>query len=305
MIAAPDPGPVVAAITVSASEPAARWRGSGLRALVRQRALVWAIAVLAALALMAVLGPLLWHDPPSQISLLAALQRPSWAHPMGTDGFGRDIFARFMRGAQISLLVGFIVVIAGAACGGVIGLVAGSWGGLRESLLMRLMDAILAFPALILAMAVTVSLGVGLTTAAIGITVASVPWYARVVRSEVVRIRTLPFVEAAIALGARRRRIMFRHIVPSLLPTLLIQAAAAFGYAILALAALGFVGLGAQIPTPEWGAMITDGLSFTITGQWWVGVFPGLGLLVATTAANVIADRCRDILDPKGAYARV
>ena len=305
MIAAPDPGPAVTAVTATAREPAARWRGSAAATLARQRALLWAVGVLVALVLMAVIGPLLWHHPPSQISLLDALQRPSWAHPMGTDGFGRDIFARFMRGAQISLLVGFIVVIAGAVCGGVIGLIAGAWGGLRENLLMRVMDAILAFPALILAMAVTVSLGVGITTAAIGITVASVPWYARVVRSEVVRIRTLPFVEAAIALGARRRRIMFRHIVPSLLPTLLIQAAAAFGYAILALAALGFVGLGAQIPTPEWGAMITDGLSYTITGQWWVGVFPGLGLLLATTAANVIADRCRDILDPKGAYARV
>ncbi|HEY7145495.1 MAG TPA: ABC transporter permease [Streptosporangiaceae bacterium] len=279
--------------------------GAPARLLLRQRALLWAAGVLVALALMAVAGPLLWHDPPSQISLLSALQPPSWSHPMGTDGFGRDIFARFMRGAQISLLVGFIVVIAGALCGGILGLVAGTWGGLREGLLMRAMDAILAFPALILAMAVTVSLGVGVTTAVIGITIASVPWYARVVRSEVVRIRALPFVEAAIALGARRRRVMFAHIVPSLLPTLLIQAAAAFGYSILALAALGFVGLGAQIPTPEWGAMITDGLSYTITGQWWVGVFPGLGLLIATTAANVIADRCRDILDPKGDYARV
>jgi len=257
------------------------------------------------MVLLAVIGPLLWTDSPDQINLLAALHPPSLPHPMGTDEYGRDIFARFMRGAQISLLVGFIVVIVGAAVGGVIGLAAGVWGGSRDSVLMRTMDAILAFPALILAMTVTVGLGVGITTTAMGITIASVPWYARVVRSEVVRIRSLPFVEAVVALGARRRRVMYRHIVPSLLPTLLVQAAAAFGYSILALAALSFVGLGAQIPTPEWGAMITDGLSYTVTGQWWVGFFPGLGLLIACTAANVIADGCRDILDPKGEYARV
>jgi peptide/nickel transport system permease protein len=251
------------------------------------------------------LGPLFWTDHPDQINLLNSLHAPSASHPMGTDEYGRDVLARFMRGAQISLLVGSLVVVVGAACGGVIGLAAGVWSGVRETLLMRTMDAILAFPALILAMAITVGLGVGIVTSAIGITVASIPWYARVVRSEVVRIRSLPFVEAVVALGANRKRIMYRHILPSLLPTLLVQAAAAFGYSILALAALGFVGLGAQVPTPEWGAMITDGLSYTITGQWWIGVFPGLGLLLTCTAANVIADRCRDILDPKGEYARV
>jgi peptide/nickel transport system permease protein len=271
----------------------------------RQPALTAAIGVLAAMVLLAVIGPLLWPDAPDQVNLLVALHAPSLSHPMGTDEYGRDVFARFMRGAQISLLVGFTVVIVGAACGGVIGLAAGVWGGARETVLMRSMDAILAFPALILAMAVTIGLGVGIVTSAIGITIASVPWYARVVRSEVVRIRALPFMEAVVALGAKRRRIMYRHILPSLMPTLLVQAAAAFGYSILALAALGFVGLGAQVPTPEWGAMITDGLSYTITGQWWLGVFPGLGLLVTSTAANVIADRFRDILDPKGEYARV
>jgi len=297
------------ALDASGAEGRRARPGQGLRGrarwLLSQRALSAAILLLSLMVLLAVIGPLLWTDSPDQISLLAALHPPSLPHPMGTDEYGRDIFARFMRGAQISLLVGFIVVIVGAAVGGVIGLAAGVWGGSWDSVLMRTMDAILAFPALILAMTVTVGLGVGITTAAIGITIASVPWYARVVRSEVVRIRSLPFVEAVVALGARRRRVMYRHIVPSLLPTLLVQAAAAFGYSILALAALSFVGLGAQIPTPEWGAMITDGLSYTVTGQWWVGFFPGLGLLMACTAANVIADGCRDILDPKGEYARV
>jgi len=161
------------------------------------------------------------------------------------------------------------------------------------------------FPPLVLAMAVTIGLGAGLHNAALGIMLTSLPYYARLLRSEVLRIRSLPFIEAAQALGARRGRVMARHIVPHVVSTLLIQAAAVFGYAILTLAALGFVGLGARVPTPEWGAMITDGLQYFLTGQWWIGVFPGLGVLLAVTAASVIADRARDILDPRGQYANL
>jgi peptide/nickel transport system permease protein len=171
--------------------------------------------------------------------------------------------------------------------------------------MMRVMDALLAFPPLILAMAVTVGLGVGLRSAAIGITLVSIPWYARLLRSEATRIRSLAFIEAAAAVGASRNRIVARHVLPHLLPMLLIQLAAAFGYAILALAGLSFVGLGAQVPTPEWGAMITDGLGYSLTGQWWVAVFPGVALLITVTAASMLSDRVRDLLDPRGAYARL
>jgi peptide/nickel transport system permease protein len=224
---------------------------------------------------------------------------------MGTDSIGRDVFARFNEGARISLAVGVLVVVVGAILGGVAGVVAGASPGWVDATLMRIMDAILAFPALILAMAVTVGLGAGLETAALGIMLASLPYYARLLRSEVLRIRSLPFIEAAHALGARRTRIMARHIVPHVVSTLLVQGAAVFGYAILTLAALGFVGLGAQIPTPEWGTMITDGLQYFLTGQWWIGAFPGFGVLLAVTAASVIADRTRDILDPRGRFAHV
>lgn len=275
------------------------------RAGLRRPLLTTAGLALLLLILIALLGPVVWSVSPNRINLLAALQAPSAYHPMGTDEFGRDVFARFVRGAQISLTVGAIVIVIGAAWGGLVGLLAGVLGSWRDVLLMRTTDAILAFPPLILAMAVTVGLGTGIVTGALGITIASVPWYARVVRSEVVRVRNLPFVEAAVAAGASRQWILRRHILPAVLPTLVIQAAAAFGYSILALAALGFVGLGAQIPTPEWGAMITDGLQYTLTGQWWIDVFPGLGLLFAATAANVIADGFRDAFDPKGEYARV
>jgi peptide/nickel transport system permease protein len=208
-------------------------------------------------------------------------------------------------GARISLLVASLVALVGAVVGGLVGLLAGSIGGISDGALMRVMDSILAFPPLILAMAVTVGLGVGVDTAAIGITLVSVPWYARLIRSEALRINSLPFIEASHAIGATRKRIVARHVLPHLLPVLLIQMAAAFGYAVVGLAGLSFVGLGAQIPTPEWGAMITDGLTYALTGQWWIAIFPGVALLVTVTAASMLSDRMRDLLDPRGQYARL
>lgn len=264
-----------------------------------------AVGAVALLVFLAVFGPLIWTQGSVTVNVGNSLLPPSLSHPMGTDSVGRDVFARFNEGARISLTVGIIVVVIGAIVGGAIGIIAGTTGGWVDTVLMRIMDAVLAFPPLILAMAVSVGLGAGLGSAGLGITLTSLPYYARLLRSDVLRIRSLPFIEAAHALGARRRRILLRHIVPHVASTLLIQAAALFGYAILTLAALGFVGLGAQVPTPEWGAMITDGLQYVLTGQWWIGVFPGIGLLIAVTATNVIADRARDILDPRGQYAHV
>jgi peptide/nickel transport system permease protein len=258
-----------------------------------------ATVVLALLVALAVLGPLLWPEDPAAVDVAGALQAPSLEHPMGTDGSGRDIFSRFNSGAGLSLLVAPIVVVVGAVIGGLLGVVAGVAGGWSDAVVMRVMDAILAFPPLILAMAVTVGLGVGVTTAAVGIVLTSIPWYARLLRSDALSVRGRPFIEAARALGADRSRIVRRHVLPHVVPTLLIQGASVFGYAILTLAALGFVGLGAQPPTAEWGAMITDGLQYAITGQWWVGVFPGLGVFLAVTAANILADRARDVLDPR------
>jgi peptide/nickel transport system permease protein len=261
--------------------------------------LAFGIALLAVVAGLAILGPILYTASATGLHLDQALAPPSLAHPMGTDELGRDIFARFDEGARISIAVGLVVVAVGAVIGGLLGLVSGALGGLLDAVAMRTMDAVLAFPPLILAMAITLALGAGLHTAAIGIIIPSIPWYARVVRSETLRVRALAFVEAVTALGASRRRVIFVHILPQVLPTLLVQAAAVLGYAILSLAALSFIGLGAQIPTPEWGAMITDGLQYALTGQWWVGVFPGLGLLALVTGGNLVADHLREVLDPR------
>jgi peptide/nickel transport system permease protein len=267
--------------------------------VLRDRTMAFAIGTLVLVILVGVLGSLLSPHGALQLDLLSSLQGPSLDHPMGTDQLGRDVFARWCEGAEISMSVGAIVAIVGAILGAAVGLTAGTSSSFVDNVLMRVMDAVLAFPALLLAMAVTLGLGVGLRTAAIGIIIPTIPWYARLVRSDVLRIRSLPFVEATVTLGATRRRTVIRHVLPHTLPTLAIQAGAVFSYSILTLAALGFVGLGAQIPTPEWGTMITDGLDSALAGQWWVTFFPGVALLIVATAANVLADRVRDVLDPK------
>ncbi len=275
------------------------------RGLLSDRRIAVPFAVIVALVLFAIFAPILWGDGPDKQDLLHSLESPSWSHPMGTDQLGRDVFARVADGARISLIVATLVTLAGALLGGVIGLLAGTIGGISDGVVMRAMDAILAFPPLILAMAVTVGLGVGLNTAAIGVALVSVPWYARLLRSEALRIRSLPFIEASYAIGMKRSRVIARHVIPHMLPVLFIQMAAAFGYAVLGLASLSFVGLGAQVPTPEWGALITEGLSYSLTGQWWISIFPGVGLLITVTAASMLSDRLRDLLDPRGEYARL
>jgi peptide/nickel transport system permease protein len=275
------------------------------RTILSDRRIAVPLGVIVLLVLFAIFAPILWKYGPNAQDLINSLKSPSTTHPMGTDQLGRDVFARFADGARISLLVASIVTVAGALIGGLIGLLAGTVGGVSDGVAMRAMDAILAFPPLILAMAVTVGLGIGLNTAAIGVALVSVPWYARLLRSEALRIRSLPFIEASYAIGMTRARVITRHVIPHMLPVLFIQMAAAFGYAVLGLASLSFVGLGAQVPTPEWGAMITEGLSYSLTGQWWISIFPGVGLLVTVTAASMLSDRMRDLLDPRGEYARL
>jgi peptide/nickel transport system permease protein len=261
-----------------------------------------AISVIAfgAVIIIAVVGPMLWRLDPLAVDLPARLEPPSWVHPMGTDDLGRDVLARFMAGAAISLTTGLAAVLIGSTVGGTIGVLAGALGGAVDQVIGRVLDAVLAFPSLILAMAITVATGAGLYSAALGVVLTSLPYYARIIRADVLKVRALSYTEASVALGATSQWTIRRHIIPNVISSLPILAAANFGYSILTLAALSFVGLGAQIPTPEWGAMITEGQGFILTGSWWVGVFPGLGVLAVVTCANIFADRLRDLLDPRG-----
>jgi len=258
-----------------------------------------ALAIIVLLVAAGALGPVLWRGDPLNVDVVNALLPPSLEHPMGTDDVGRDVLARFALGARTSLLVAALVTILGTLIGCAAGVVAGLASGWVDVVLSRTMDAILAFPPLIFAMAVAIGVGPGVLAAVIGVVLTAIPWYFRLLRGEVLRLRELAFIESARALGVSPYGLIIRHILPQTTSTVFVQAAAVFSFSILTLAALGFVGLGIQPPTPEWGAMITEGLQYALTGQWWLGVFPGLGVFLAAVASGMVADRMRDLFDPK------
>ncbi|MCF1742228.1 ABC transporter permease [Paradevosia shaoguanensis] len=272
-----------------------------LRRFLNDPEMLLGVVVMLALVLTAILGPFVWRIDPLKVDMLSSLMPPDWQHPMGTDDVGRDVLARFISGAQVSLLVSLVVTVAGTLIGGALGLAAGFAGGWFDIFVSRVMDAILSFPPLILAMAVAIGLGPGVTSAVIGVILAAIPWYYRLLRSEVIRIRNLAYIDAARALGTSPAKTIVRHVLPQTVSTLFIQASSVFSFSILTLAGLGFVGLGIQPPLPEWGTMITEGLAYALTGQWWLGLFPGLGIFLLAAAANLVADRLRDFYDPKSA----
>lgn len=259
-------------------------------------ALRFPLGILLLLAGAVFLGPLIWTTDPLEMDFTAFLAAPSGVHPMGTDATGRDVLARFLAGGRLSLIVGTVVMFAGLIPGALLGLLAARIGGMTDTVLMRIMDSIAAFPPILLAMAVAIGLGGGLWTAVLGVTISTIPFFARLMRSEVLRIQSYPFIEAAQAMGATPAFTLRWHIAPHAASTMLVQCASVFGYAIITLAGLGFVGLGAQVPTPEWGVMITEGMQYALTGQWWLTIFPGLGILIAVVGANLLADRMAQVL---------
>ena len=223
---------------------------------------------------------------------------PSWQHWFGTDEIGRDVFSRVIAGAKYSLLVAFIILIIAVTIGTVIGALAGYFGGFVDEVLMRLTDMFLAFPALILAIAISASLGPSPRNTVIALSVVYWPWYARLVRSQVLSIKTREYVEAARSIGSTPRRVLIRHVMPNAVSVIIIQMTLDVGYAILATSALSFIGLGFQPPTPEWGRMITDGRNF-FRDAWWYITFPGLALSITVLGFNLVGDGLRDYLDPR------
>jgi peptide/nickel transport system permease protein len=249
-----------------------------------------ALAIFLILFLTAAAGPFLWKSDPFKTDLASRLLMPGRAHPLGTDGSGRDLLARFIYGTRISLLSGIVVVFGSGITGMALGIAAARFQGPVDTVIMRLLDMLLAFPQLILAMAVTICLGPSITSACIGISFGCIPVYARLMRSEALQIQNKLFVRSARLLGFHSFYLVIRHIIPISAPTMLVQSAAVFGSTIISLSALGFVGLGAQIPQPEWGAMISDGMSYILSGGWWIVLWPGLGLFFTVAAANLLAD---------------
>jgi peptide/nickel transport system permease protein len=257
-----------------------------------------ALALITLFALCALLAPLLAPYDPLAQELGARLRPPSPEHWLGTDSLGRDIASRILYGARISLIIGVVVVTSAGLVGTAVGLVAGYAGGLVDEALMRLTEVFLAFPALILAMAIAGALGPSLTNAIIAI--AAVTWavYARLVRGQILSLRRREFVEAARTIGASRTRIVVRHLLPNALAPLMIQASFDLGSSIIAAAGLSFIGFGAQPPTPEWGVMISEGRNF-ISTQPWLSLFPGLAILLAVGSFNLLGDGLRDAFDPR------
>ena len=256
------------------------------------------VILIALLALLAVAAPLLAPADPLKQVLSTRLNPPSAAHWLGTDQLGRDVLSRMLYGARISLLIGTVVVGLAASIGTLVGLVAGYAGGWLDEGLMRLTDVFFAFPALILAMAISGALGPSLTNAMIAIAVVTWPVYARLVRAQVLAVREREFVEAARGLGASAERIVWNHILPNTLAPILVQASFDMGGAILSAAGLSFIGFGAQPPTAEWGVMISEGRNYIVT-QPWLSLFPGLAILLTVAAFNLIGDGLRDALDPR------
>jgi peptide/nickel transport system permease protein len=238
------------------------------------------------------------YDPRVDSNLIEARRAPSWQHPFGTDRLGRDMLRRVVHGTRISLTVGFLVVFASGTVGTLLGLTAGYFRGLVDSMIMRLIDILLAFPAILLAIAIVAVRGPGLTNTMIAVSIVGVPGYARVVRSMVLSIREREYVEAARMVGVSDLRIMFRHILPNSLSPIIVQATLGVGGAILFAAALGFLGLGAQPPSPEWGAMIGDGIPFLRQSPHMV-FFPGMAIMLTVLGFNLLGDGLRDALDPQ------
>ena len=262
-----------------------------------------ALTIIGLLAVMALFASFIAPYDPLAQALGQRLEPPSAAHLFGTDQLGRDIASRLLYGARISLVIGVVVVASAGIVGTAVGLIAGYAAGFTDEALMRLTEVFLAFPPLILAMAIAGALGPSLTNAIIAI--AAVTWaiYARLARGQILSLRQREFVEAARAIGVRPARIILRHLLPNAIAPLMIQASFDMGAAIIAAAGLSFIGFGAQPPTPEWGVMISEGRNF-ISTEPWLSLFPGLAILFAVGSFNLLGDGLRDVLDPRLRRAR-
>ncbi|MFG1734350.1 Glutathione transport system permease protein GsiD [Paenibacillus sp. GM2FR] len=248
--------------------------------------------------LVAIIGPLLTQYDPTKVDYSTKLLKPSADHWFGTDHNGRDIFTRIIHGMRLTLSVGFISVIIGAAFGVVLGIISGYYGGKWDALIMRITDVMLAFPGILLALAVVSVLGKNLFNVIIAVSIFSIPTFARVVRGSTLAVRKLEYIDAMRSLGASDGRIIFGHILPNITSPIIVQATLRIAVAILTASGLSFLGLGAQPPTPEWGAMLNDGRNYIMEHPH-VALFPGLSIVFVVIAFNLLGDGLRDVLDPK------
>ena len=269
-----------------------------MRALLHHRGAAAGAVIVLVLASVALLAPWLAPHDPDAMRLGENLRPPSWAHPFGTDSLGRDVLSQVMFGARISLVIGGVSVTLALLGGVPIGLAAGFAGGWLDRLTMRLVDILVSFPTILLAIIVITIFGPGLRNAMIAIGIAQVPLYARLTRGAVLKVKELDYVLAARASGAPESRVLWCHVVPNCLPPLLVQSTLFFATAILSAAYLGFLGLGAQPPTAEWGTMLSKARDFLRVAPH-VSIFPGLTIMVTVIGLNLLGDGLRDVLDPR------
>lgn len=255
-------------------------------------------AMLLCLIALAILAPKISPYDPIKMSPNESLQPPNNKHLMGTDDFGRDIATRVLFGTRISLMVGIIAVGIGGSIGIIVGLIAGYYGGSIDLVVSRIIDIMLAFPGILLALIIMTLLGPSLTNIMIAVGVSDVPLYVRLVRGCVISAKENEYVEAARALGCRKLIIMFRHILPNVIAPFIVVSTLEVAHAILLAAALSFLGMGAQPPTPEWGAMLSEGRRYIRTA-WWMITFPGMMIMVSVLSINLLGDGLRDALDPR------
>ncbi|NWF53856.1 MAG: ABC transporter permease [Syntrophaceae bacterium] len=273
-------------------------RGMLFRRLIRNKLAVFGAVLLLLLTAMAVFAPWVASHNPYKLNIKERFQPPSSAHYFGTDGYGRDLFSRVVYGAAIALRVGFLSIIVAMTAGILLGLISGYYRGWIDSIIMRIMDAILSFPIILLAIGIMAVLGAGFANLMIALGVVYTPRFARLVRSSVLSIREKEYIEAARVTGCGDLTILFVHILPNCWAPVIIQATTSFGYAILWEAALSFLGLGAPPPSPSWGSLLADGKE-VLSRAPWMTYFPGAAIALSVLSLNLFGDGLRDVLDPR------
>ncbi|MBI4640370.1 MAG: ABC transporter permease [Candidatus Tectomicrobia bacterium] len=253
--------------------------------------------IVSGLVVIAILAPFIAPYDPLAINLREELKPPSLVHPFGTDDLGRDVFSRILYGTEISLRVGTVALLFILGIGIPLGAISGYFGGKIDTLIMRLGDVFLAFPNLVLALAISAALGGGIQNVMIAVAAPAWPWYARLVRGVTLSAKEEEYIQAAHALGQSPLRIIFKHILPNCIGPIIVQASQSMGFTILTAASLGFIGIGAQPPSPEWGLMVSTG-RIHFMDEWWVATFPGLAILITVLGFSLMGDGLRDILDP-------
>ena len=269
-----------------------------LRLLSRRNAAVLGAAILVIVAVLAVAGPSLSPHDPLKMNPAEALSPPSVAHPFGTDQYGRDVWSRVVAGARLSLATGLGAVVIALTAGLGLGLVSGAAGGWVDLLAMRVVDVMMAFPSVLMALVVVAILGQGATNVMVAVGVSLIPTFVRLIRGNVLVVREHAYVEAARALGCQPSRITLQHILPNIVAPVIVLATIAIAWSIIIGASLSFLGLGPRPPIPEWGVDLSNGRNYLLRG-WWISAGPGLAIMTTVVAVNLVGDTLRDVLDPR------